>query len=325
MIINVFTQLVFASALLQFFPADVGELEYLATESHASTQTFDLFRAYDVISYRLPMAPDREIAPTKKEPTSMGVVTSAQSAMVLDRASGTALFEKNVSQPRSIGSITKLMTAYVFLETRPDLDEQVSLLSEDIRYGASLHLSIGEVFTKRDLLKASLIGSDNTSTAALARLSGMSSGDFIARMNEVAAQFGMQQTTFDDTTGLSSKNVSVVSDLVVMFDQILKNDLIREITEQARVSITSASGRTYSIDSTDELLGTFVDEPPYNILGGKTGFLPEAGYCLGTIFSHEDGKEIIVVVLGSHTKQGRFQDVKSLAVWAYDTFEWEGI
>ncbi|PJE76732.1 hypothetical protein COV05_03135 [Candidatus Uhrbacteria bacterium CG10_big_fil_rev_8_21_14_0_10_48_16] len=323
MIIKLFTHLVLASTLLQFFPADAGELEARALLPEASSRPFDLFEAYEVITHRLPEAPNRQIAPVKLVSTSMGVVTSAQSAIVVDRNSHEVLFEKNISEPRSIGSITKLMTAYVFLQTGPDLDAPSTLMSEDIRYGAAFHLSIGETVSIRDLLKASLVGSDNSSTAALARLSGMPLGDFVARMNEVSAEFGMKATTFDDTTGLSSKNISVVTDLAIMFDKILENDTIREITELSSVTITGSSGRTYVIESTDELLGSFVDQAPYNILGGKTGFLPEAGYCLGTIFSHEGAGDIIVVVLGSETKQGRFQDVKALAVWAYKTFGWQ--
>jgi D-alanyl-D-alanine carboxypeptidase len=70
---------------------------------------------------------------------------------------------------------------------------------------------------------------------------------------------------------------------------------------------------------------SFVNQAPYEILGGKTGFLPEAGYCLGSIFSHDGAGEVIVVVLGSETKEGRFQDVKSLAVWAYQTFDWSSL
>ncbi|TAL49990.1 D-alanyl-D-alanine carboxypeptidase [Patescibacteria group bacterium] len=322
MIIKLFTQLILASTILQFFPADAGELEPRVTFPEAPVRSFDLFETYDIISHRLPEAPDRSRVPVKLISASMGVVTNAQSAIVVDRASQEVLFEKNVAQPRAIGSITKLMTAYVFLQGNPDLDAPATLTSEDLRYGAELHLSIGETVTVRDLLKASLVGSDNSSTAALARLSGMSEGDFIARMNEVAAEFGMQQTTFDDTTGLSSKNVSVVSDLAMMFDKILENETITQITQLSSVTITGNSGRTYLVESTDELLGTFVDQQPYDIVGGKTGYLPEAGYCLGTLFSHENGGEIIVVVLGSETKEGRFQDVKSLAVWAYKTFDW---
>ena len=325
MIIKLFTQLILASTILQFFPADAGELEVRATLPEAPTRHFDLFETYDVISYRLPEAPDRSRVPVKLVSASMGVVTSARSAIVVDRASHEVLFEKNVAEPRAIGSITKLMTAYVFLQTNPDLNAPATLIQEDIRYGAAFHLGIGETVSVMDVLRASLVGSDNSSTAALARLSGMPLGDFIARMNETAAEFGMQRTTFDDTTGLSSKNVSVVTDLVIMFDKILENETIAQITQHPRATMTGSSGQTYLVETTDELLGTFVDQPPYGIVGGKTGYLPEAGYCLGTIFSHENAGEIIVVVLGSETKEGRFQDVKSLAVWAYKTFAWQSL
>lgn len=317
------TNVMFAAALLQLFPADAGELEQRALFPQAPpAQAFDLLEAHRMVTRRLPEATNRALAPIKTDVGSMGVVTSAQSAIVMDRASKAVLFEKNIDEPRAIGSIAKLMTAYVFLQTNPDLDAPAVLISDDIRYGAAMHISLGDTVTVRDLLKASLITSDNTSTAALARLSGMPLPHFIARMNETAAEFGMQHTTFDDTTGLSSKNVSVVTDLAIMFDKILENETIAEITEMATASIEGASGRVYNITSTDQLLETFVDEPPYNIVGGKTGFLPEAGYCLGTIFDHEDKGELIVVVLGSQTKSGRFQDVKSLAVWAYQTFDW---
>lgn len=322
---KLFSQLILASTVLQFFPADAGELERRANLPEAPTRAFDLFETHEIISQRLPQSPDRSRAPVKLVSASMGVVTSAQSAIVVDRDSKEVLFEKNVSAPRAIGSITKLMTAYVFLQGNPDLGAPATLTPEDIRYGAELHLSIGETVTVRDLLEASLVGSDNSSTAALARLSGMPLGDFVARMNETAAEFGMSATTFDDTTGLSSKNISVVTDLAIMFDRILENETIREITQQSSTTITGSSGRTYLVESTDELLGTFVDQPPYDIIGGKTGYLPEAGYCLGTIFSREGAGEVIIVVLGSETKEGRFQDVKSLAVWAYKTFGWQSL
>lgn len=327
MIIKFFTQLILTTALLQFFPTDAGELQQRISflEQDSSVQSFDLLEAYHVMSFHFPESPNRQQAPRNVEPTSLGVLTSAQSAIVVDRASHEVLFEKNIHQPRSIGSITKLMTAFVFLQTKPDLSATAMMTSEDFRLGAALHLPLGEALTIQDLLEASLIGSDNSSTAALARLSGMTEGDFVARMNETAAEFGMQQTTFADATGLSSKNVSVATDLVLLFDRALENQLIREITQKSSIAITGSSGKVYTIQSTDELLGSFIDQAPYDILGAKTGFLPEAGYCLGTVFSHENEGEIIVVVLGSQTKEGRFQDAKSLAVWAYDTFDWQSL
>ena len=323
MIIKLFSQLLIVGALMQLAPVDAGAIQDRATLPDAPERGFDLLAAHDVLTSRLPEAKNKDIAPVSVRPTSVGVVTSAQSAIVMDRASGEVLFEKNVHTPRAIGSITKLMTAHVFLQGNPDLDAPATLLSQDIRLGASQHLSLSDTYTVRGLLEASLIGSDNTATAALARLSGLSLGDFVARMNEEAAVLGMQYTTFADTTGLSSNNRSVVSDIAIMLDKLFENELLQEITQMPTATIVGTSGRSYFIQTTDDLLTTFVNEPPYGIVGAKTGFLPEAGYCLGTVFDHEDAGELIVVVLGSNSKKGRFQDVKSLAVWAYDTFAWQ--
>jgi serine-type D-Ala-D-Ala endopeptidase (penicillin-binding protein 7) len=321
MLLKLLSHILITGVVLQMIPADAGEVERLATLPESESQAFDLLQAYSFANH-LPIAPDTAQAPSKIDPNSIGVVTSAQSAIVVDKESGEVLFEKNISEPRAIGSITKLMTAFVFLSSNPDLDAPASVLSEDYRAGGRLYFSLGDQVTVRDVLKASLVGSDNSATASLVRLSGLTQGDFVARMNETAAQMGMQQTTFADETGLSSKNRSVVHDIAVMLSNMLDQPTISEITQMPSAVITSASGRQYLVESTDELLNTFVNEDPYKIEVAKTGYLPEAGYCLGSAFSFENDQEILVVVLGAGTKMGRFQDVKSLAVWVYDTFQW---
>jgi D-alanyl-D-alanine endopeptidase (penicillin-binding protein 7) len=320
MILKLFSQLVLTTTLFQFFPVDASRIEIRALESEGQKNAFDVLSSYEREGGRLPVSAD--LVPTKVNEQSLGVVTEARSAVVIDRHSKEVLFEKNIFQPRSIGSITKLMTAFIFVSGNPDMNAGEVIIAEDVRLGATMHLPVGEEFTVRQLLEASLVGSDNTATSAIARLSGMSESDFVASMNETAAEIGMQNTTFDDTTGLSSKNRSVVTDIALMLDTVFANEIIREITQQASVSIKGGSGRVYTIKNTDELLNSFVNENPYSIVGAKTGFIPEAGYCLGTIFSREGAGEVIVVVLGSESKSGRFQDVKSLAVWAYDTFAW---
>lgn len=322
MIIRLITQALLATSLLQLYPTDVGMVERYATLPEAEVRTPGVYEAMSLVNRRLPTARDAERAPRKVEPTSIGVVTSAVSAVVVDRATGTVLFEKNIGEPRSIGSITKLMTSYIFLKGNPDLDAPAALMASDIRPGGIQHLSVGDEVTVGDLMRASLVASDNSATAALVRLSGMSEGDFVSRMNEVAAEIGMRATTFMDPTGLSPENRSVAPDIVRLVDEALKVDAIREATQLSSALIRGASGRGYTIRSTDELLETFLNQPPYRVVGGKTGFLPEAGYCLGSLIAENGGHEIIVVVLGSETKEGRFHDVKALAAWAYKVFEW---
>ncbi len=251
------------------------------------------------------------------------MVTSAVSAIVVDRRSGTILFEKNRDAPRSIGSITKLMTAYVFLEGRPDLSAPATLMPEDVRIGGIQHVQPGEPMRVRDLLYASLVSSDNSATSALVRLSGMAYGDFVAKMNETAALIGMSQTRFVDPTGLSAKNTSVVMDLARLLDKVSEHEIIQDATTRAQLSLQTETGSTFTLKNTNDLLGSFINQDPYKIVIAKTGYLPEAGYCLGALFSSHGTDEIMVVVLGSPSEAGRFQDIKAMAAWTYEVYEWK--
>lgn len=320
MILHFLTQIILASTLLQVFPVDVSDVERLATQTN--WQAPSLYNFFTLPNAHLPSSSDE--VPTKIRPNSLGVVTSAESAIVVDRKTKQILFQKNIDAPRSIGSITKLMTAFVFLSTNPDLAAPAKLQAEDYRAGGVQHIGFGDDATVKDVLYASLISSDNSATAALARLSGMSIQDFVTKMNKTAVSMGMEKTHFEDPTGLSPRNESIVSDLVKLLDVVAQNEIIREATAHDQFTITTSSGKTYNLKSTDQLLSSFINQPPYRILAGKTGFLPEAGYCLGTVLNYEGAGDIIVVVLGSETNADRFQDIKSLAVWSYQTFKWKG-
>lgn len=320
MILNFFANLILTTAFLQLFPVDVGDVQRLALFPEAKDRSLS---AYDILSLPQPHVLEANTTgPTKIKPNSLGVVTSAVSALVVDRKTKQILFEKNIDVPRSIGSITKLMTALVFLKTNPDLNAPAQLESLDFRQGGVQHLPFNELVTVKDLLYASLISSDNSATAAIMRLSGMSNGDFVARMNETAAEFGMEHTTFVDAAGLSQKNTSIVMDLVKMLDVVANNETIKDATEHSEFLIIGSSGKKYLLKSTDQLLKTFINQNPYHIIAGKTGFLPEAGYGLGTVLSRDGSGDIIIVVLGAETNADRFQDMKSLAVWTFNTFKW---
>jgi len=321
--LTLLAHVIFSLGFLSLFPYEMGSVERRALkEKDAGVIDFQ-----EALSLWRRAAEPMGVGVSAKEPvkteiTSVGVVTSAVSAIVVDRASGAILFEKNSEASRSIGSMTKLMTAYVFLETHPDLSLPAFLLAEDVRFGGAQHMRVNDPLTVRDLFRASLVGSDNTATMALVRLSGMPFGDFVARMNEKAAEIGLQGTTFVDPAGLSVENRSTAPDLVRLLDRTLKNEEIRSATELSSVDIVSGTGRTYHIESTNELLAEFLNQAPYKIVGGKTGFLPEAGYCFGAVVSREGAGEILVVVLGSESKYGRFQDAKALATWAFKAYRW---
>src|SRR5690349_12228295 len=132
MILQLLSRIIFSTAFLQMFPYDAGVVEHRALAPDAAERPVpplaQVFSSLD----RMRSLGDSSHAPVKIQPTSVGAVTSAVSAIVIDRATGTVLYEKNAQEPRSIGSITKLMTVYVFLQGHPDLNAPASLEQEDV-------------------------------------------------------------------------------------------------------------------------------------------------------------------------------------------------
>jgi len=321
MIFKALLQVVLALTMVEFVPIDAGQFEQRAQLPHAVTRPLGI---EELINWSAdPVAVlASATSPIKVDQNSLGIVTTAVSALVLDRDSGSILFEKNANEIRSIGSITKLMTAYVALRSNLDLDSLAAVSDEDLREGGHLYLYLNDQVTIRDILHASLVGSDNSATIALARLTGLSSEQFVDQMNAVAREIGLVNTTFADPTGLSSKNRSTTREIAKLLNVVLENPEIKQATTQSASYFTSVAGTEYAVPSTNELLDSFINQYPYQIIGGKTGYLPEAAYCLAVQVQENEGHDIFVVVLGSASKEDRFREVKGLTQWAYDTYDW---
>jgi D-alanyl-D-alanine carboxypeptidase len=322
MIFKALVQVVLAFTMFEFAPVDAGQLEYQAELPKAASRALGIETIVEQVLE--PMVVPVEVSqPVKVDQESFGIVTTAVSALVLDQTSGTILFEKNANEIRSIGSITKLMTAYAALQAPGlDLDAPALVTEEDLREGGHLYLYLNDQVTVRDLLHASLVGSDNSATIALARLTGWTPTQFVQKMNMVAYEMGLVQTNFEDPTGLSIRNRSTTHEITKMLEIILSDPEIQKATTQATSYFTSQSGTNYAVPNTNELLTSFINEDPYQIVGGKTGYLPEAGYCLAVQMQEDQGHDIFVVVLGAATKEDRFREVKGLTQWAYDTHDW---
>ena len=123
-------------------------------------------------------------------------------AYAVDQDTGEELVVKNADVPLPIASVTKLMTALVIAESDLPLDEKVRITREDyVRSNAYSKLTNGMVMTREALLKAALMSSDNRAAHALARSYPGGKKQFIARMNETAAELGMTDSFFADPTG----------------------------------------------------------------------------------------------------------------------------
>ena len=266
--------------------------------------------------------PSFPAAPVKKDPNRLGVETSAKAVVVADWKTGMALYEKNADTPQPLASITKLMTAMVVLDRDPDWDAVMDVRAGDERPGGVPYLIPGEHVTVEDLFNMSLVPSANGATVALARSTGYSVAEFVAKMNETAAAIGMIGATFTEPTGLDSGNVATARDVAILVRKALERKEISDVVTKPEYRFTAKTGMNHAARSTDELLGSFLDKAPYRFLGGKTGFIEEAGYCFGAAAENANGDGVIAVVLGAPTKELRFREVKSLIYWAFDAYAW---
>jgi len=136
----------------------------------------------------------------------------ARHAVVLDPSTDEILFEKNAAVTVPIASLSKLMTAMVFLEQSPDLERDVEVTRAEIRGAGRTHLRVLEQVALGDLLHMSLMCSDNAATRVLVRESGLAPEDFLARMNRKAVELGLARTRFVEFTGLDERNVATAAD-----------------------------------------------------------------------------------------------------------------
>ena len=235
----------------------------------------------------------------------------AEAAIIYSPDTGKVLWEENAQDQRSIASITKIMTAAVFLEDDPDLTNDIVIQRADVLRASTTYLRAGYKVTTSDLLHLLLIASDNAAARALARISPHGSEGFIVRMNEKAAELGLTNTHYADPSGLLSENVSTAYDMARLITQVASDQRIAQIMQKQRHSI-HAGRRTINIHSTNQL----VMNGDVDVLGGKTGFIRKAGYCLATLLRlPQGGPQVAVVVLGARSNAGRFWETRHLFNW----------
>ena len=262
--------------------------------------------------------PLQSICIGEKAKESYKLQLRSEAAVVLDTKEGEVLFEKNIEKELPIASLTKLMTALVFLGTHPDLNDTVTISIADARYAGRSQLRVGETFTLFDLLHASLMSSSNRATKTLARATGLSPLDFVARMNRKAKELGLKNTFFCEPTGLDEKNRSTALDCAKLLYFALQDSIIASISNKTTYEFVSlnAGRRSHRIGSTNKLLFSSL-----NVKGGKTGYNGASGWCLGTLVEGEDGNQMVAVILGAPTKHIRLKEIRSIVEWSIDGYK----
>lgn len=243
---------------------------------------------------------------------------AAPSAILIERSTGTVLYEKNAYEHFSPASVTKVMTMLLVAEaidegliTRDDL---VTASARAASMGGSqIWLEEGEQMSVDEMLKCVAVVSANDCCVALAEHLAGSEEAFVAKMNERAAELGMEDTHFTCCSGLQEDDAhySCARDIAVMSRELLRHDLIRDYTT---IWMDTIRGGEFGLSNTNKLIYHYP-----GATGLKTGFTSNAMYCLSAS-AERDGVEYIAVVLHCASSADRFESAKTLLSYGFANY-----
>lgn len=239
-----------------------------------------------------------------------GPLLNAQSALIMNANTGKVLYQKNMDNVRPIASISKLMSAMVLLDANLNMNEPITITSDEIDRlkGTGSRLSIGTTLSRGELLHIGLMSSENRAIHALGRTYPGGMPAFVAAMNAKAASLGMGSTRFYEPTGLDPRNVSTARDLSVMVRAANTYPSIRSLSTSNYGSVYTSAGRTQTYKNTNSL----VRDGVWDINLQKTGYIREAGRSM-VVHANLDKQPVVIVVLGASTTSNRVSDAHRLS------------
>ena len=233
---------------------------------------------------------------------------NSQHAIVVKDGTGEVLFGKSQDAVVPIASLTKLMTAMVVLDRKPDMNEKISIQSSDVdvlKHSKS-YVPVGTTLPRKEIFRLALMSSDNRAAASLARTYPGSNAAFMRAVAEKIKALGLTHTIIKEPTGLSPENTSTAADLAKMALAASKYpDIVRITTD--RSELITMNGRSRAVRNTDKLVGA----PGWDVLLSKTGYTNEAGRCL-IMRIQQAGTRATLVLLNANADSSRMFDARSI-------------
>ena len=250
-----------------------------------------------------------------------GLEVAAPSAILMDAATGTILWEKDAHTRLAPASVTKIMTLLLVLEAldsgKIGWDDTVTASDAAAAKGGSqVYLEPGEQLPLRDMLKAVVVSSANDCATALAEHVAGSEAAFVELMNQRAAELGMQETHFVNCTGLddepdAAEHLTSAYDIAVMSRQLLQHEEIRQYTT---IWMDTVRDGQFGLSNTNKLIRFY-----QGATGLKTGYTSAAGHCLSAS-AQRNGIELIAVVLHCASSADRFTSAKALLDYGFANY-----
>ena len=255
-------------------------------------------------------------------PVKAGVEISAPSAILIEASTGEVIYELNSTERRSPASITKIMTLLLIFEKLDEGKIKLGDLVVTSAYaksmgGSQVFLEEGETQTLETMIKCIVVASGNDASVAVAEYIAGTEQDFVVMMNEKAAKLGMNDTHFEDCSGLtdSDNHYTSAKDIAIMSRELTtKYPAIFDYTKiwMEDITHTTAKGSsTFTLSSTNKLLKQYEWTT-----GLKTGSTSKAKYCLSETASR-DGIDLIAVVMAAPDYKARFKDAVTLLNYGY--------
>ena len=241
---------------------------------------------------------------------------SSPAAVVICEDTGRILYDKNANEPRPMASLTKLMTAIIFVENCKmdesiDVDEKACFIG-----GSEVGLRPNTKITAKDLLYGMLLPSGNDAATQIAiHLSG-SVENFAKLMNIRAKEMGLKDTHFVTPHGLDDPNhYTTAYEMAIISKYARQYKQIKEAVNTKYATIYINDGQK-QLKNTNALLWDY-----QYATGMKTGFTDNAGRCL-SVSSTKDNFNLISIVLGSNSSQERFSDSKEILEETYNNYKY---
>ena len=253
---------------------------------------------------------------------AVALEVAGKSAVLMDVATGTVLYESNAHEPLAPASVTKVMTMLLIMEAidsgKIGWDDQVTASETAAAKGGSqIYLKVGETMTVSDMVKSIAVSSANDCACAMAEHLFGSESAFVEQMNRCAKELGMNDTNFVNCTGLddapdAANHKTSAYDIAVMSRELLKNH--PDIKKFTTIWMDTVRGGAFGLANTNKMVRFYS-----GCTGLKTGFTSGAGYCLSAS-AQRDGMELIAVVMGAATSQERFAACKSMLDYGFANF-----
>lgn len=247
------------------------------------------------------------------------VEIKAKAAVLMDASTGKVLMKYNENEKLCPASVTKIMPLLLIVEAidsgKIKLSDVVTVSANAASKGGSqIWLKEGEQMTVDDLLKSTAVYSANDACTALGEYVSGSEEAFVAALNKRAAELGMNNTNFENCTGLDDTTVNHLTtalDVAIMSRELLKHEMIINYTT---IWMDSVRGGETELVNTNKLVRFFE-----GTTGLKTGTTSKAGCCVSAS-AMRNGTHLIAVVLGSENSSDRFETAKAMLNWGFSNF-----